>query len=84
MKIQYSKKAVRFLKKLEKEQCRWIHGKIQVLVVNPVPADAKTLSGYKELIFRIRVGNYRIMYEWDKKGKTIGIIKIDKRGRAYK
>ena len=83
MKIQFSKKAIKFLKKLNKEQSRWINMKIKGLINNSVPSDSKTVVGYKELIYRIRIGDYRVLYEIDNKGQIIGIIKIDKRGRAY-
>ena len=37
------------------------------------------IEGYKEKLFRIRVGDYRILYEVNHKGNLIGIVKIDKR-----
>jgi len=41
------------------------------------------IKGTKEEIFRIRVGEYRILYEVDQGVKIIGIIKIGKRSNVY-
>ena len=43
---------------------------------------SKTVEGSKSL-FRIRVGDYRILYEVDYRNNLIGIVKIDKRPRVY-
>ena len=43
---------------------------------------SKTVEGSKSL-FRIRVGDYRILYEVDYSNNLIGIVKIDKRLRVY-
>ncbi len=41
------------------------------------------LEGYKEKLFRVRVGDYRILYEVDYKSNIIGVVLIDKRSRVY-
>jgi len=81
--INYSKQSVKFLKKIDKSLARRIVEKIEKLRENPVLHDSKTIKGYCGL-FRTRVGDYRILYEVDYEGKIIGIIKIDKRSRAYR
>ncbi|MCD6455879.1 MAG: type II toxin-antitoxin system RelE/ParE family toxin [Methanophagales archaeon] len=50
--------------------------------LNPVIHDTKTVEGSKGL-FRVRVGDYRILYEVDYKNNLLGIIKIDKKPRVY-
>jgi mRNA interferase RelE/StbE len=49
---------------------------------NPIIHDTKAVEGSKGL-FRVRVGDYRILYEVDYRNNLIGIIKIDKRPRVY-
>jgi len=83
MKVKFSRKAVKYLKKLDIGHSKRINSKIRELIDNPVPSHAKTITGYKELIYRIRVGDYRVLYEIDNKEQIIGIIKVDKRGRVY-
>jgi mRNA interferase RelE/StbE len=54
-----------------------------MLKENPVPHGSVRLRGTKEEIFRIRVGDYRVLYEIDDIVEIIGIIKIGKRSNVY-
>ena len=81
--IIYSKQAVKFLKKLETALVLQILEKIDKLKDTPVMHDSKILEGYNERLFRVRVGDYRILYEIDHKDNIIGIVKINKRSRVY-
>ena len=81
--VEYANQATKFLKKAEKELAQRLLEKIEELRKEPVPHNAKTVEGYKETIFRVRVGNYRILYDIDYKESKIGIIKIDKRAKVY-
>ena len=81
--IQYSRQAVKFLKSLDKTLVSRILTKIEKLKHDPISHDSKNVEGYSEKLFRVRVGDYRILYEVDYKGNLIGIIKIDKRSRVY-
>ena len=57
--------------------------KIKSLSLDPFPQDMKRIVGRKEKIFRIRVGNYRILYAVFHETKTVLIADIDKRSRIY-
>jgi mRNA interferase RelE/StbE len=81
--IQYSRQAVKFLKSLDKTLVSRILTKIEKLKYDPISHDSKIVEGYREKLFRVRVGDYRILYEVDYNGNVIGIIKIDKRSRVY-
>ena len=76
MNIQYSKQALKFLKKQDKStQIRIIS------VINALPAgDIIKLQGREG--YRLRVGNYRVIF--DKHGGVLMIEKIDNRGQIYK
>ncbi len=82
--IKYSRQAVKFLKSLDKKFVLRILSKIEKLKDEPVGHDSKTVEGYREKLFRVRVGDYRILYEVDYKNDLIGIVKIEKRARAYR
>jgi mRNA-degrading endonuclease RelE of RelBE toxin-antitoxin system len=45
--------------------------------------DLKLISSRKENIYRVRIGDYRIVYEVDKENKLIMITKIFPRGKGY-
>ena len=81
--IEYSKQAVKYLKSLDKTLVLRILQKIEKLKEEPIQHDSKRVEGYGEKLFRVRVGDYRILYEVDYKNNLIGIVKIDKRARAY-
>ena len=80
MKITISPRAERELKKITKIDQIAIAKKIRSLSESLIPNEEK-LSGFKN-IFRIRVGNYRIVYR--KTSQEIYIILIHHRKDVYK
>jgi len=81
--VKYSRQAAKFLKSLDKTTVSRILTKIEKLKHDPFSHDSKIIEGYSEKLFRVRVGDYRILYEVDYNDNLIGIVKIDKRSRAY-
>jgi mRNA-degrading endonuclease RelE of RelBE toxin-antitoxin system len=57
--------------------------KIEHLLTAPVPHDAKHYHQLPGKVFRVRVGDYRIVYELVPAKETILILIIDKRSRVY-
>lgn len=78
MKFQYSKQAVKFLKKqdtiVQKRLIRAIH-------LLPEIGDVKKLQGRDG--YRLRVGDYRILFDYHT-FEVLYIEKIDNRGQVYK
>jgi mRNA interferase RelE/StbE len=56
---------------------------LQTLEENPVPSGSKKLSGHSDL-YRIRVGDWRIVYILDRTNKMVLVVKIAPRGEAYR
>ena len=81
--IEYSNQAVKFLKKADKNLARRILEKIEELKSQPILHDSKSIEGYKEKLFRVRIGDYRAIYEVDYTNNKIGIVRIDKRESVY-
>lgn len=81
MKVQYHKKAIKFINSLPTHDKQRIKSAIQNLVVNPSICDIKPLQGYKDL-YRLRVGNYRVIYTKD--NTILFIADIGNRGDIYK
>lgn len=79
--VQLSKQAVKFLSSCDKILSGRFTEKIDFLVNNPVPPDAKRLKGVSS--WRIRVGDYRIIYEIHYDVKTVLITKIGHRSIIY-
>lgn len=76
MEIQYSKQAVKFLKKQDKPTAKRIISAIKELPYG----DVKKLQGKNG--YRLRVGSFRIIF--DKNGNILYIEKIGNRGEVYK
>lgn len=47
-----------------------------------MPHDAKSIAGENN-VFRIRVGDYRVLYRINYQDNKIIIFKIDKRAKVY-
>lgn len=80
--VGYSNRAKKFLEKADKILVKRLIEKIEKLKKDPIIPDTKKIEGSKGL-FRVRVGDYRILYEIDHKNNLIGIVKIDKRPKIY-
>ncbi len=76
--IAYSNQAYKFLKKSDKILLKRLINKIEELKTQPVIHDTKVIEGYEERLFRVRVGDYRILYEINYKEN-----KIDNRSKVY-
>jgi mRNA interferase RelE/StbE len=61
---------------------RRISGKLLSLENNPRPTGAKKLSDREE--YRLRVGNYRVLYTIDDKGRMATVFAIGHRREVYR
>ncbi len=82
--IEFNNQPEKFLNKCDLTLQRRIIKKLKELAINPVLHDSKKIEGSKNIAFRIRVGDCRILYEIDYEKNEIGIFKIDKRSNVYK
>ena len=54
------------------------------LEANPFTGSQIKRLRTKEKLYRYRIGDYRVIYEIDKKGKRVGILLISPRPSAYR
>lgn len=80
--VELSKDTVKFLKKLDKKTLYRMQGVIELLSQNPKPPKSKKLTNKN--YWRVRVGDYRILYEIRDKNLIIIVIKIASRSDVYK
>lgn len=81
--ITFSKQADKALRKMPSNIAQNIVKKIKKLSINPdIMKNVKKLTDH--LGFRLRSGDWRIIYVINKNEKLIQIVKIKTRGDAYK
>lgn len=82
-KIKFAKQAAKQLKALPHQEQQKLKTKIDNLENNPRPSGVVKLSG-EENLYRIRVGNYRIIYSIQDAILLILIVKIGHRKDVYR
>ena len=80
--VSWSKNSLDFLNKLEPLISKRIIKSIGEFSENPRAREFKKLKG--ETAFRLRVGDYRIIFDFDPKSQKIFIIGIGHRKNIYK
>jgi mRNA interferase RelE/StbE len=83
-RIEFRPAALRDLKKLPKDVLTRISGKITALADDPRPLGVEKLSGSAEDFYRIRVGDYRVLYTVQDKVLLVIIIKVRHRREVYR
>ena len=81
-KITIKKSAAKELEDTPKKDLRKIVKRIQFLARNPRPPGCQKLSGQSR--FRIRQGDYRIVYSIEDKARIVDIVKIGHRREIYR
>lgn len=82
MKIYLSSKANKQLRKIPSSMYNLIFEEIKDLEENPFPGGAKKLSGRDG--WRIRIGDYRILYTADVKKKELTVLSVGHRKEVYR
>lgn len=81
--VTIARQALKELENLPKKSTLQIVKAIDDLSINPRPTGCKKLKGENEYLWRIRVGNYRVIYSIDDKIKIIDVRKIGHRKEIY-
>jgi mRNA interferase RelE/StbE len=75
--------AERDLKRLPAETFHRVIVEIQTLAQTPRPSGCRKLSGSRN-DYRVRVGDYRILYEVNDSGQEVRILRVRHRREAYR
>ena len=81
--VEFAASALREFKVLERAVQRRIATHIDELAGNPFPPGSKKLKGSPDH-YRIRVGDYRVIYKVDGKRLVILVLKIGHRREVYR
>jgi mRNA interferase RelE/StbE len=83
--VQFTETALKNLQRYPKPDRERILSKIESLAVNPPAAhNVKRLVDFDAAAFRLRVGNYRVLYDLVESHHLIDVIDILPRRLAYK
>lgn len=81
--IHWARKAVKQLLKLHSAHQIQVRDAVMVLAGMPDVGNVKALTGH-DYAYRLRVGNYRVMFDWDGAIKVVSIQEVKKRDeRTY-
>lgn len=81
--VRKTRRVQRAIDAIEKRDRLRIEGVVAVLADNPRPPKATKLVGYRNR-WRVRAGNYRILYEIDDDVLTILVIRVAHRREVYR
>ena len=83
-KVEFTPQALEDLSRLDAALSRRIAEKIDWLAAHFDQIRPETLTGPFAALFKLRVGDWRVLYTLDAAQRTITIHVIDHRGRVYK
>jgi mRNA interferase RelE/StbE len=81
--VVFRKSAEKDIRKIPKEIIPHIFDHIENLVIEPVPHDAYKLTSAENL-YRVRVGDYRVIYQVLHESREVTVIYIRHRNVAYR
>ena len=84
--VEFSKSALKDLERSSKSVSQRILAILEYLscAENPLRhKDVRSLEGKLKAFYRLRVGEYRVIFELDPEDRRIGVLAVVPRGRAY-
>ncbi|HEV2641069.1 MAG TPA: type II toxin-antitoxin system RelE/ParE family toxin [Candidatus Elarobacter sp.] len=82
-RIEITKGAERDLRALPQQALKRVDARILALTEHPRPDAVKNLAGAADL-YRVRVGDYRVIYEIQDRAVLVIIVRVRHRGEAYR
>ena len=81
--IEWKKSALRELKRLDRQVVPRVVAAVDSLSTQPLPAGVSKLQG-SQRTYRIRVGNYRVIYELYESRLVVEVVRVRHRKDAYR
>lgn len=82
--VEISESAEKFLEKVPKKDRSRIMEKIDTLADDPMPSGSVKLQGQRPALYRIRSGDYRVVYSIKKDVLIILVVEIGHRREVYR
>jgi mRNA interferase RelE/StbE len=81
--VRLARRAARSLASLERREQQRVRAALDILSVNPRPPNCVALQG-EDCVYRVRVGDYRIVYEVLDTVLLIHVVRIGHRREVYR
>jgi mRNA interferase RelE/StbE len=81
--VRFSRDAIRALMRMPRNRAANIRRKIDQLAQNPHAANANLMKLAGREGFRLRVGDWRVIYELDDQQRILSVLAIGPRGSIY-
>lgn len=81
--LRYEKRVLKDMDRIPEKDLIRIDKTIQALALQPHPVGVKKLIG-EENLYRVRQGDYRVIYTVDRKTGVVSILGIRNRREAYR
>lgn len=82
-KVEFASRAIKDLRSIPRTYQGKIIDKTESLSENPFPRGCLKLKGLQEELWRVRVGDYRILYQVDETIKIVDVRRIGHRKDIY-
>lgn len=83
--LSFSDKALKSLRKIQKPDSERIVSALEELALDPGnKSNVKRLSNHADAVYRLRVGNYRVLYDQHDVIRVIEVIDVGHRKDIYK
>ncbi len=82
-RIEWKPSALKELSKIARQYIPHIIQTVELLAKNPCPSDVRKLQGV-EHTYRVRVGEYRVVYQVIRNNLIITIVRVRHRKEAYR
>jgi mRNA interferase RelE/StbE len=82
-RIEITRDATRVLRRLPKNLLARMRDAIEALAFDPRPPGVRKLAGYEDL-YRIRVGDWRVIYSIEEEILVVLVIEIGPRGSVHR
>lgn len=82
-RVEWEIKAVRQLRKIDPQNRERIRAAVETLAHMPRVLNVKALTNHSAG-FRLRVGRYRVLFDWEQSVRVVNIVEVKKRDdRTY-
>lgn len=82
-RVEIARRAVKSIQALPKKEQQRVRAAIELLADNPRPPGCVALKG-ESAAFRVRVGDYRVVYEIHERRLLVQVVRVGHRRQVYR